>query len=283
MRPEGIGLDSAEHSLSGAGANLSEACRMLWRVMLLWRVWFTLGRRDFVMRFRRMRLGVAWQFITLTLLLLTIGVIYSTLFRTDIRVFLVFLSASLILWFYLTQTMDMGSSALVSSEGYIKQLPVPPLTYAFRAATASTLSFLITAPAFIVVKLIFQPVFWWWMLWAIPGVVCFSIAVTLISASLAYLNARFRDVQPAVSALMQIMFYVTPIIYMPQQLANSGHSFVYLYNPVFHLVNIVRGPLLGHTRTLGMSWAVSGALIVVLMLGLLLVIRRYDRRIVYYL
>jgi len=59
MRPEGIGLDSAEHSLSGAGANLSEACRMLWRVMLLWRVWFTLGRRDFVMRFRRMRLGVA--------------------------------------------------------------------------------------------------------------------------------------------------------------------------------------------------------------------------------
>jgi ABC-type polysaccharide/polyol phosphate export permease len=134
-----------------------------------------------------------------------------------------------------------------------------------------------------VVKLIFQPVFWWWMLWAVPGVVCFAIVVTLISASLAYLNARFRDVQPAVSALMQIMFYVTPVIYMPQQLAESGHAFVYLYNPLFHLINIVRGPMLGHTRTLGISWAVSGMIVVALMVILLLVIRRYDRRIVYYL
>jgi ABC-type polysaccharide/polyol phosphate export permease len=256
---------------------------MLVRVLLLYRVWFTLGRRDFVMRFRRMRLGVAWQFVTLTLLLLAIGVIYGTLFKTNIRTFLVFLAASLILWFYLTQTMDMGCGALIGSEGYIKQLPVPPLTYAFRAATASTLSFIITIPAFFIVKLFFQPVFWWWMLWALPGLICFMVAVTLISASLSYLNARFRDVQPAVSAFMQIMFYVTPMIYSPDLLAKSGHAFVYLYNPLFHLINIVRGPMLGHTKTLGISWAISGAIIVALMVILLLVIRRYDRRIVYYL
>ncbi len=268
---------------SGEYLSLSEATHALWRVVLLWRIWITLGKRDFVMRFKRMRLGVAWQFVTFSLLLLTIGFIYSTLFGADLREFLVFLAASLILWLYLVQSMDMGCGALIGSEGYIKQLPMPPLTYAFRAMTANTFSLLITIPAFFVIKLVFQPVFWWSMWLAIPGLLAFAVVSVLVSASLAFLNARIRDVQPAVSTFMQVFFYVTPTIYTPDQLKATGHAFVYLYNPLYHVVNVVRGPLLGKTDGLIVSWLVSAGVIVVLFLVLLRVIARYNRRIVYYL
>ena len=268
---------------SGDVLSFREAVATLWQTLCLWRIWFTLGRRDFVMRFKRMRLGVAWQFVTLCMLLLTIGFIYATLFKTNIRDFLVFLSASLIMWFYLVLSIDTGCLALIGSEGYIKQLPVPPLTYAFRSATANTLSLLLTAPAFFVIKFAFQPTFWWGMCWAAPGLLAFILTVALVGACLAFLNARIRDVQPAVTTLMQILFYVTPIIYMPSQLANSGKAFVYLYNPLFHVINVVRGPLLGTTELLSTSWAVTGGVLVLLVGLLLWIVARFSRRIVYYL
>lgn len=278
-----VAQDEIAPAHSGDRLTLAESAGALWHALRLWRIWFTLGKRDFVLRFRRMRLGVAWQFVTLALLLLTIGFIYSTLFKSDIREFLVFLSASLIIWFYLIQSMDMGCGALVGSEGYIKQLPVPPLAYAFRSAVANTLSLLISIPAFFLIKVIFQPTFWWSMTLAIPGLLVYAALVTLISASLAFLNARIRDVQPAVSTVMQVLFYVTPMIYMPQQLAASGHAFIYLYNPLYHVINVVRGPVLGTNEHLGMSWIVTGVVTIALLLLLLWVVARYNRRIVYYL
>jgi ABC-type polysaccharide/polyol phosphate export permease len=235
------------------------------------------------MRFRRMRLGVAWQFITLCLLLLSVGVVYATLFRADIRVFLVYLSASLILWTHVVNSMDAGCNSLVGSEGYIKQLPVPPLTYAFRAFASTTLSFLVTVPVFIVIKLVFQATFWWGMLWALPGLVLFVVVCGLFGASLSYLGARLRDIQPAVVAIMQVMFYVTPIIYMPEQLQNTKMAAIFLYNPFYHLLNIVRAPLIARVGPPLASYAVTGGLVACLVLVLLLAVRRYDHRIVYYL
>ena len=272
-----------ERTITGNRIGLVDSARVFISALLLWRIWYTFGKRDFAMRFRRMRLGVAWQFITLALLLVCIGMIYSQIFKQDVKSFLVFLSCSLILWFYLTASMDAGCYAFVGSEGYIKQLPVPPLTYAFRGFMGTTLAFLLQVPAFFVVKLVFQRTFWWDMLWAIPGLLLFSIAACLHGAILAYLNARIRDFQPAVSALMQLMFYVTPIIITPAQLDGIGHPEIYLYNPQYHLLNIVRGPLLQGGGPPLLSWAVTLGLIGFLLLVLLLLIGRYDRRIVYYL
>lgn len=274
---------SYERTITGYKVGLLEALRTVGFALSLWRIWFALGKRDFVMRFRRMRLGVAWQLITLALLLVTIGFIYAKLFRQNVQEFLVFLSISLVLWFYLTQAMDTGCTALVASEGYIKQLPVPPLAYTLRAFTGTTLSLLLSAPVFFIVKLVFAPLFWWGMLWAIPGLLLFMVVAALHGAILAYLNARIRDFQPAVSALMQICFYVSTVIITPEQLARVGHAELYLYNPQYHLLNIVRGPLLhgGGPPMLSYAWVFGSTL--VLFAALLYVIRHYDRRIVYYL
>jgi lipopolysaccharide transport system permease protein len=57
--------------------------------------------------------------------------------------------------------------------------------------------------------------------------------------------ARFRDIGPIVASIMQIAFFLTPVIWQPQQL---GEHAVYLpLNPFFTLIEIVRAPLLGNT------------------------------------
>jgi hypothetical protein len=57
--------------------------------------------------------------------------------------------------------------------------------------------------------------------------------------------ARFRDIPPIVGSVLQIGFFVTPIIWLPSQLGADDHWL--LLNPFFDLLEVVRKPLLGAT------------------------------------
>ena len=62
------------------------------------------------------------------------------------------------------------------------------------------------------------------------------------------LSARFRDVPPIISSVMQIAFFMTPIFWMPSSLPDR-QAFVH-FNPFYYLVEVVRAPLLGQTPPL---------------------------------
>jgi ABC-2 type transport system permease protein/lipopolysaccharide transport system permease protein len=56
-------------------------------------------------------------------------------------------------------------------------------------------------------------------------------------------SARFRDVPQLVNSIVQVVFFVTPIFWKPELLKNR--TFITEFNPLFHLVEVVRAPLLG--------------------------------------
>ena len=68
-----------------------------------------------------------------------------------------------------------------------------------------------------------------------------ALALTLMLGAFC---ARFRDIQPIVNSVMQIAFFMTPVIWKPEQLGPSGIRKLAL-NPFFDLLEIVRGPILG--------------------------------------
>jgi lipopolysaccharide transport system permease protein len=68
-----------------------------------------------------------------------------------------------------------------------------------------------------------------------------ALALTLVLGAFC---ARFRDIQPIVNSVMQIAFFVTPVIWKPNQLGPSGIANL-AFNPFFDLLEIVRGPILG--------------------------------------
>ena len=62
---------------------------------------------------------------------------------------------------------------------------------------------------------------------------------------LAFVCARFRDVELIVRNLLQLAFLVTPVFWDYQQIV-SGRQYLIDYNVLFHFVDIIRAPLLGH-------------------------------------
>ena len=86
------------------------------------------------------------------------------------------------------------------------------------------------------------------LLLTIPAMVMWLINALAITLLLGAFCARFRDVSPIVSSIMQIMFFISPIIWKPEQL---GAKAAYLpLNPFFSLLEIMRAPMLGESASL---------------------------------
>jgi lipopolysaccharide transport system permease protein len=90
---------------------------------------------------------------------------------------------------------------------------------------------------------------------ALPGLALWMLDAFAVALLLGAIGARFRDIPPIVASVVQIAFFVTPIIWKPEQLGTR--AWVLPFNPFFALVEVVRGPMLGEVPS-AMSWLMAG-------------------------
>jgi lipopolysaccharide transport system permease protein len=95
------------------------------------------------------------------------------------------------------------------------------------------------------------------------------------------LAVRFRDIPLIVSSIMQIAFFVTPVMWRPDQLTERAQILV-VWNPLAAYLDILRQPLLGGSASQN-SWLMVAGMLVGLAIAFVLLYRVVRRRIVYWL
>src|SRR5207244_1767532 len=120
-------------------------------------------------------------------------------------------------------------------------------------------------------------------LWAVPGLLLLSVVSLLLITIFAHLNAHFRDAAHIASVGLQVLFYVTPVLWPPEMLRDRGLPWVIDYNPFYHLLEVVRQPLLRSQPASSINYQAVGILIVGLAMIAGTFTWRYYRRIVYFL
>lgn len=221
----------------------------------LWRLGVRLGWLDIRLRYRGSALGPFWLTITSALMVASMGVLYSRLFHMQLATYLPFLSLSLTLWAAgLSSLIQESCTCFLDAEDMVRSVQLPLLLYAVRVVVRNAIVFAHN----IIVPL---GVFALYHLWpginailAIPALILWALDGFAACMLFGSLCARFRDISPIIGALLQIVFYVTPIIWMPQQL--GAKASLLLYNPFYPLLEIVRAPLLGHVPSLQL-WAIA--------------------------
>ena len=248
----------------------------------LWHIWIRLGMQDVRLKFRRSAVGVGWIFLNLAVLVSSIGFIYANLLGQDTKQFIPYLTIGMILWGYLTSSIVDGGNAFVNSEGYIKQISLPIYVYVFRFFVSISLTTLIAMLAYVVVAVIYAVPFGAGTLLALPGLLIVMVASLLLVTIFAHLNARFRDIAHMASVGMQVLFYVTPVIFPSELLRQrTDLALVVDLNPMYHLLEVVRRPLLAGVAAEWHSYAAAGLVIAVLTVVAGTVIATNQRRIVY--
>lgn len=263
----------------------SEAARTIRDVIRslgLWHIWIRLGLQDVRLKFRRSAVGVGWIFLNLAVLVSSIGFIYANLLGQDTREFIPYLTIGMILWAYLTSSIVEGGNAFVHSEGYIRQISLPVYVYVMRFFVNASVTAAISMIAYVVVAIIYRVPLGAGTFYAIPGVLMVMTASLLFITIFAHLNARFRDIAHLASVGMQVLFYVTPVIFPARLLkARTELGWVVDFNPMYHLIEVVRRPLLTAAPADGLSYTVTLLVLAGLTVVAAIVIAMNQRRIVF--
>ena len=207
-------------------------------------MWFLLGWYDIKQKYRRSLIGPFWITISTGVMVGSIGLMFSTIFKSSVKEFLPYFAVGQIMWLLISAQLNDACIMFVQYQSVIKQISVPLAVHVLRKLWYNFILFLHNFLIIIAVLFIVGRAFSWESLYVIPALILILILLFLLSVILGIVCTRFRDVTQIVAVLLQLIYFFTPIFWMRKALP-AKYSWVTDFNPFFHMIELVRSPLLG--------------------------------------
>ena len=220
-------------------------------------VWCFLALDDILARYRNTVLGPVWNAAYIIAQSIALALVFGGVFGQKLDEIMPFILSGLVAWSLGPATIIECSGLLVWFSGTIRTQNFPFLFYAFRVVARAGLMFLHNLVALLLVL----PLFHHWPflnVMLIPAVVLLMLVSVPYALLLGMICARFRDFQMFVANFSNILFFMTPIFWMPDK-AVGVRRLVVAYNPFFYMVDIIRLPLLNSFPPM-QDWIVLGSL-----------------------
>ncbi|HSY26873.1 MAG TPA: ABC transporter permease [Burkholderiaceae bacterium] len=216
-------------------------------------IWGRLGWRETKRRYRRTAFGPFWTTVSIALFVTTLGLVWSNLWHKDPKAYLPYLTAGMILWVFILSICTEGCAAFTINEKLIKQLRISYTLLACVSVWRNVTVILHNLTIYILVCVYAGLYPTWATLLVIPAFALLCLNAVWVVALLAAMCARYRDMQQLVANILQISLFLTPIFWAPEQL--TGRAAVLMqFNPLYHLIAVVRQPLLGEVPS-ATHWA----------------------------
>ena len=241
-----------EYQSSQIRRSLIDICEGALRIHL----WGMLGWQDIRQRYRRSLLGPFWLTISMGIMIAALGSLYAGLFRIELSNYLPFLTIGFIIWGLIAAFVTEGCTAFIAAEAAIKQVELPLSVHVYRVLWRNTVIFAHNFLIFVFVAIVFSIFPGWAGFFLIPGLVLLILNGIWIGLLFGLISARFRDVPQVMASVMQVGFFLTPIMWKPELIPDR--TLVLDLNPFFYLVEIVRAPLLGSIPPLSVWLATIG-------------------------
>lgn len=243
-------------------------------------VWGILAWQDIRQRYRRSVLGPFWITLTMIATIAGMGPLYAALLKIDARDFIPYLALGLIAWGLISSILLEGGMTFSAADSMIRSVRLPMSMHAYRMIGRNVLIFLHNVLAYVpfAIYLGIHPT-WLWLM-AVPGVVLIVIAAFPVAIILGIFCARFRDMQQIVASVVQLAFFLTPILWKPELLGNR--AFIATYNPLYIFIDVVRGPIYGELPHASVYMG-AGLIIVALYALAIPLLVRFRQRIAFWI
>lgn len=241
------------------------------------RVGTFLGWTDIRQAYKRTFIGQFWITLGTLVGIVAIGTVYTLLFNQPAGNYLPYLATGLVFWNLISAGITEGAGAFIVSEGYIRGTDLPRFTYIVRIVSKALFTFghnLIVIP---LVLLVFPQGWSSVFLLAFPGFLLGVMTLVGFATITSFFATRFRDVPQILAAGMQIIFYVTPVIWPPSALPGGAAHFVVLANPLASVLQVMRLPWLNQEPTVA-NWIIATITAVTSLSVGALVYKKFDKR-----
>lgn len=208
----------------------------------LWRLWTAFGYEDLRQAYRRTMLGLAWIAIAFGSFALVKIVVFSGFNDASAQWFTTWLVAGFLTWQFISHVIITGAGVFIASEGWIKGVKLPLSVHVFQSIWRLALQDginLVVAYALIIAFGVYSAPGLLLGLLAIPLYLLTAVPVQLL---LGLLCAHSRDLQQLIGTVMRLLFFATPIIWVPKE--GTVLATISFWNPFSYFIALFRTPVL---------------------------------------
>jgi lipopolysaccharide transport system permease protein len=204
--------------------------------------------RDIKIKYKQTALGFLWAILQPLLMML----IFTLFFGRALNIpsqnlpYPVYVFSGLLIWNVFSSGLTNASNSMVANAPIIKKIYFPRLIVPVSSILVATFDFLMAFVVFIGILFFYQqPVLWIAILvWPI-ALFLGAMATFGIGCWLAALNVKYRDFRYVIPFLVQVLFFLTPVIYPVSLLKYPALQYMLIASPMYIAVELFRFPLTG--------------------------------------
>jgi lipopolysaccharide transport system permease protein len=205
--------------------------------------------RELKVRYKRSLFGLLWTMLNPLLLMVVYTVVFTTIMPSPQRNFSVFLLSALLPWLYFSTAVSQGLASVLGNQDLIRKVRVPQAVFPLSVVGSNFVNFALSlAPLFLIMLALRQP-FSASLLFLPVATLILTAFVSGVTLLLASATVFFRDVRHLTEVLLQVLFYLSPVIYSVDQIAHREAWWYRLFkaellaNPFTTLLPLVRDPV----------------------------------------
>lgn len=243
-------------------------------------LWGTLGWNDIRQRYSGSVLGSFWITASTGLLVACLTLIFAAPLGSTPALYAPFVAVGLVLWHVIQLSLNEAAGVFVVTGDTIRHLPIPLSAQVFRLVWRNAIvlahNSVLIPIVFVLCRVEMHATAWL----AVPGLLLLLLNIAATTMLLGLLGARFRDVGQIVGNLTQLLFFATPIFWLPSILG-ADRAWAVALNPVFAFIDIVRAPLIG-TWPAPWSWPLAASVTAITVAAALGAFVRFRHRLAYW-
>ena len=225
--------------------------------------WMALVKMDLRTKYRRSVLGLGWSVLNPIMMSVVLMFGFGKVLAPgrSLSEYGAYLLSGLCTWEFMRNSMSIGCHALTQNEAYIRQSPLPYAIYPLRTVAGTGIHFVITLVVTLVISSFLMgstfPLQNAWML--LPAVALLFVFCWSLAAIFSFANAYFHDTQHITDVFMQLMFFLTPVMIMPDAHGRYLQLFNQ-FNPFNVFMKLMRHPLFYNTNPSAELWLQAAGL-----------------------
>ena len=198
-------------------------------------IW-ALALKELKLRYKRSVLGFLWALLNPLLLMLVTTLVFSTLLGGGIPHYAIFVLSMILPWTFFSQSLSYAAESVVGNGDLLKKVRVAKLIFPLAAVASNMINLLLSLiPLVLIVLVMGHPFYVTWLYLPVP-----LLALTILTVGATFFfataNVYYRDVAHILQVVLQVWFYITPILY-DINLFPAHYRWIFKLNPLGFVMN----------------------------------------------
>jgi len=244
-------------------------------------LWWRLAWADMNQIYRRSIIGIFWIALSFVMFIgVKIFIFSAVLKNIDMAMYSLWVIVGYGIWQFIVNSVTDACTVFVSARSWILGTRLSYGTFVAQNITRHLISLALIGLVILNAVLILRYEQCWVTLTIIPAVLVLIINSIWVHVVFGVIATRFRDFMHLVRSIMHVMFFLTPILYLPKDIGPK--AVVLNYNPFTHYLAIVREPIV-NGRIDELAWTVVISITIVGWVAALVLLKTKMRNVVFWI